>query len=181
MTNPDSLQAICAELRALPFGVFLSGQSNWFASRLERLDAEMRKEVDDTNHMFSMACNADGMRALYAELAELRARLAACERVTDGMVEAALLSDETAVDRWKGKGIPAPEILMREALEAAIAARSTPDPNPSPSSQPYDAEGATVEHDPAKAKAMCTVCGDLVHMDDAEDHCASHRETAPPQ
>ena len=33
MTNPDSLQAICAELRALPFGVFLSGQSNGFASR----------------------------------------------------------------------------------------------------------------------------------------------------
>ena len=44
----DSLQAICAELRALPFGVFLSGQSNWFASRLERLDAEMRKDNGDS-------------------------------------------------------------------------------------------------------------------------------------
>ena len=44
-------------------------------------------------------------------------------QVSDAEVEAALLSDETAVDRWRGQGIPAPEILMREALEAAARAR----------------------------------------------------------
>ena len=102
-------------------------------------------------------------------------------------------------------------------MRSALATQPTPDPNPSPSSQPYDADGATVEHDPAKAKgrthydgdvalpafltaknlkpfiakelevtssqlahdpakakAMCTVCGDLVHMDDADEHCAGH-------
>ncbi len=40
----------------------------------------------------------------------------------DASVTAALLSDETAVERWQGRGIPAPEILMREALEAAALA-----------------------------------------------------------
>lgn len=44
--------------------------------------------------------------------------------VTDAMVAAALISDETAADRWKGRGIPAPEILMREALEAALSTKA---------------------------------------------------------
>ena len=98
--------------------------------------------------------------------------------VTDDMIRAAMELDPLDMETTD---------RVREILEAAIAARSdaatqpTPDPNPSPSSQPYDADEATDEHDPAKAKAMCTVCGDLVHMDDAEDHCASHRETAPPK
>ena len=42
MTNPDSLQAICAELRH-PNACIGCAE---LADRLERLDAEMRKEVE---------------------------------------------------------------------------------------------------------------------------------------
>ncbi len=46
MTNPDSLQAICAELRELAdesYGCLASSKCRMAAGRLERLDAEMRK------------------------------------------------------------------------------------------------------------------------------------------
>lgn len=43
--------------------------------------------------------------------------------VTDAMVEAALLSDATAHERYNGNIIPGEDVLMREALEAAEKAR----------------------------------------------------------
>jgi hypothetical protein len=74
MTAPtDSFASIVADMSASPFDPVML--PSWI-HRIERLDAEMRKEL----FIFSMLGNTEGMRALHAELAELRARLAACEK-----------------------------------------------------------------------------------------------------
>jgi hypothetical protein len=138
ITPGDSLAAVVAELHR---------QCLWsLASRIERLDAEMREALDIANQ------RGDEWRRKFNEdtdtIADLRAKLAACEGVTDEMVEAALLSDETAVERWKGKGIPAPEILMLEAIEAALASRAAPDPGPI---HPWDAVGTVRQEEPPRS------------------------------
>ena len=164
MTNPDSLQAICAELRA-PVSYF---DDRRLADRLERLDAEMRKDYTKLHAMYLSAISLIPDNKMVGttilkgaeELAELRARLAACETHIRIIHSA-----------WHGKIAIGSRI---DSAFAALATQPTPDPNPSPSSQPYDAEGATVEHDPAKAKAPCLICHKMVHMDDADEHCAGH-------
>ena len=168
MTNPDSLQAICAELREGRADLVMPPFYNALADRLERLDAEMRKdeqwEADASGELYAQYHQIVGLET---EIADLRARLAACE--THIRIIHSAWHEKIAI----GSRI--------DSAFAALATQPTPDPNPSPSSQPYDAEGATVEHDPAKAKAPCLICHKMVHMDDADEHCASHRETAPPQ
>ena len=86
------------------------------------LDSRAPDEYYAAQSRFKRALDPATVIAL-CDLAEKANPEPAQAQVSDAEVEAALLSDETAVDRWRGQGIPAPEILMREALEAAARAR----------------------------------------------------------
>jgi hypothetical protein len=77
----DYFAAIVAKLRQISANptcsaMLLHSDLCDLADAIERLDAEMRNEL----LMFSMVGNTEGIRALHSELAELRARLTACEK-----------------------------------------------------------------------------------------------------
>lgn len=83
----DSLEQVVAELRAIPNE--FDAQKEWenkLADRIERLDAEMRRENDKLRNRMAAAVSLIPGHVLIGdlqdaakEIAELRARLAECE------------------------------------------------------------------------------------------------------
>lgn len=76
--SPDSLAVVVAELRSDSFrtsNLRLSSVLARWADRIERLDAEMRKELDAIRKINERVRQAQG-----DTIQDLRAKLSACER-----------------------------------------------------------------------------------------------------